>query len=207
MAKAKTNGTPQLLKPIQRKYITVRIVGTTPLIQHQWSEKAKRQMREKHGGKKTKDRDVRDPEREGEDATYRTEKGKYGIPILAVKSAIISAAHKDLGIEKTLVKKSVFVYGAGMGNGVLAMECDKPVIVEDNVRVGMGSADLRYRPYFYKWALTFEAELDIELLSTETFLNLLDRAGFGVGIGEWRPEKGGEFGRFQLDSKYKIKER
>jgi len=205
----KSNGSAptKLLRPIQRKYLTVRIAGTSPLIQHKWSEKATEQMRQKHSGDKTKNRDARDPQAEGEEASYRTVDGKYSIPILAVKSAIISAAHKDLGIEKTLVKKSVFVYGDATTNGVLPMDCDKPTIQEDHVRVGQGSADLRYRPYFYKWALTFEVELDAELMKTDTFINLLDRAGFGVGIGEWRPEKGGEFGRFEVDSSFKIKER
>jgi len=32
-----------------------------------------------------------------------------------------------------------------------------------------------------------------------TCCTLIDRAGLSVGIGEWRPEKGGEYGRFKID--------
>ena len=36
------------IRPIEIKRATVRIVGDTPLIMHAWSEKAKREMLEKH---------------------------------------------------------------------------------------------------------------------------------------------------------------
>lgn len=186
------------LPPINKKRVGLRIVGISCLIQHQWSVKALGMIRDKHAGKKTKTRDIRDPEAEGTGAMYRTDKGQPGVPAMAIKSAIISAAHKDIGIEKTLVKKSLFIICNDSKN-ILPMECDEPVITEDPVRVGQGSTDLRYRPYFHRWAVDILFEIDAELLQVEDLLNLIDRAGFGVGIGEWRPEKGGEFGRFQVD--------
>lgn len=204
MADKKAKGSVDL-KPIKRKIFTVRIVGKSPLIQHAWSEKAKGMMRDKHAGKKSKNRDVRDPEQEGKEAAYYTEDGKYGVPAMAIKAAIIAAAHKDIGIEKTLVKKALFIYPSAP-NPIIEMECDEPEIREDNVRVGKGSADLRYRPYFDKWAVEMSWEVDVELLQMKDFMTLVDRAGFGVGIGEWRPEKGGEFGRFAIDPSFPITE-
>lgn len=186
------------LAPIKKKRIRVRIVGISPLIQHQWSEKALGMMRDKQAGKKTKNRDVRDPQAEGIEAMYTTDEGKPGVPAMAIKASIINAAHKDIGIEKTLVRKALFLICKD-SKMVLEMDCDDPVIKEDTVRVGMGSADLRYRPYFYRWAVDTLWEIDAELLQVNDLLNLIDRAGFGVGIGEWRPEKGGEFGRFEVD--------
>ena len=195
------------VRPIRKMHVTLRIKGTSQLIQHQWSEKAKAMMRSKHAGKKTKDREVRDPQREGEEAAYRTQDGKYGIPMAALKLAILSASHKDIGFEKTLVRKAVFILCKD-ANLVLEMECEEPTIKEDPVRVGQGSADLRYRPYFAPgWTLEVTFEIDAELVSTSDLVNLLDRAGFGVGIGEWRPEKNGDNGRFQVDSSFPIQER
>lgn len=186
------------LKPINTRQMRCVIKGTSPLIQHKWSEKALIMMREKGSGKKTKDREARNPEAESEAATYRDSSGNYAIPVLALKSAIISAAHKDIGIEKTLVRKALFI--KSNPDMMLPMQCSEPVTREDSVRVGQGSADLRYRPQFDDWSVEFTVEIDADLLQPADVVNLIDRAGFGVGIGEWRPEKGGEYGRFQVEA-------
>jgi hypothetical protein len=194
---AEHNGQAKL-KPIRKEQITLRITGISPLIQHRWGNKAKEMMRQKHAGKKTRTRDIRDPEAEGREAMYLTDDGKPGVPGMAIKRAIIAAAHKDIGIEKTLVKKSIFLV-CNDSKKVIPMDCDDPVIVEDPVIVGVGSADLRYRPYFHRWSVDLTFVTDSELLQLNDLLNLIDRAGFGVGIGEWRPETGGEYGRFEVD--------
>jgi len=185
------------LNPISRESAVLTIRGVTPLIQHKWSDKALRQMREKGEGRKTKAREARDPQGEMEAATYLTVGGDYGIPVTALKSAMIAAAHKDLGIEKTMVRKALFIR-CNDDNGVLEMTCSDPVMREDCVRVGAGAADLRYRPEFREWGLSFEVEYDAELLRIDDIVNLVNRAGFGVGLNEWRPEKGGEYGRFEV---------
>jgi hypothetical protein len=132
-------------------------------------------------------------------ATYRTEDGDVGIPAMAFKSAILTAAHKDIGIEKTLVRKALFLICKDPGLVLAFTECDEPIVREDMVRVGMGAADLRYRPEFRNWKCVVELEIDAELLQDGDVLALVGRAGFGVGLCEWRPEKGGEFGRFEID--------
>lgn len=186
------------LKPIAKKHMTFGIRGTSPLIMHQWSEKAMREMREKQQGKKTKVRELRDPKGEAKAATYTTDDGSIGIPGMAFKSALVTAAHKDIGVEKTLVRKALFLV-TDDGNKVLPIDCETPIVREDCVRVGMGSADLRYRPEFRKWKCMIRLEVDSDLMQESDVLSLVDRAGFGVGICEWRPEKGGEFGRFEID--------
>lgn len=187
------------LKPIAKRRMTFAIRGTSPLIMHQWSEKAKREMRDKQqGGKKTKTREKREPEAEAKAATYVDDSGQIGIPGMAFKSALVTAAHKDIGIEKTLVRKALFLVTKD-SDKILPIEGSDPVVREDMVRVGMGSADMRYRPEFSEWTCQIELEVDSELLQRDDVLALVDRAGFGVGICEWRPEKGGEFGRFEID--------
>lgn len=186
------------LKPINRQRITFRIRGTSPLIQHKWSEKAKKQIRDKKLGKKTKEREILDAEAEFREAIYTTAEGEYGIPILAFKASLIAAAHKDIGIEKTLVRKSFFV-PCDDPNMVVPMRCDDPVMREDYVRVGVSGTDLRYRPEFRNWSVDITAEIDADMLKPDDVIALVNRAGFGVGIGDWRPEKGGEFGRFEID--------
>lgn len=192
------------LKPIQCKQVTLRIIGTSPLVAHKWSEKAKDMMREKHAGKKTKNREVRDPNAEYEAAMYRLPDGRHAVPGMAIKRALISAAHKDLGIEKTLVRKAIFLV-IDDPMGYIPIECSEPFMREDTMRVGQGTTDLRYRPQYDEWALVVTFEIDAELLTMNDLISLIDRAGFGVGILEGRPEVGRDFGRFMVDRQYNAK--
>ena len=166
---------------------------------HKWSEKAMRQMLEKKQGKKTKDRTPCDPHQEFLDATYFYDKKKkiYGMPVSAVKACLINAAHKDIGVEKTLVRKAVFIK-CDHPEGLLKMECSEPVMREDCVRLSMNSTDLRFRPQFDKWRVPLEINYDEALMKPQEIINLFARAGFGVGLLEWRPEKGGDYGRFEV---------
>jgi len=192
------------LKPIKQEIVRFTIVGTAPMVQHQWSEKAKKQIRDKKAGKKRgAAREICNPEQEFKDATYLTDGGEYGIPVNALKASLIGAAHKDIGIEKTLVRKTVFIK-CDDHNGIIKIECDDPIMREDYVRVGTGGADLRYRPEFREWSCEIEAILDTDSMPIDAFINLVNRAGFGVGICEMRPEKGKDFGRFEVDQNQSV---
>lgn len=188
------------LKPLNTRQMVLVIEGVSRLVQHNWSEKAKKMMRDKKAGKKTKDREPCDPQQEFLDATYFTEDGGYGVPATALKACVVSAAHKDRGIEKTLVRKSLFIMCDDV-NGVIPMICSEPKMREDFVRVGVKQTDLRYRPEFLEWEVEVPIEYNADYLRPEDIANLFDHAGDGVGIGEHRPEKGGDWGRFQVKQK------
>jgi hypothetical protein len=185
------------LKPIQKHVISFTIIGTSPLIQHRFAAKVMKQIRDKKLGKKTKERSVLDSEQEFRDAMHMTVNDEYGIPMCAFKASLINAAHKDIGIEKTLVKKSLFYHGGS--DVVVPMKCDDPIMREDYVKVGMSGTDLRYRPEWKEWSVDIEMEFNADNLQPEDILTLVDLAGFGVGLHEMRPEKGGDNGRFKVD--------
>ena len=178
------------LEEMQQSILTTRIQGVSPLIQHKWSEKALNMLRDKHAGVKVKNRDVRVPEQEFKDAAYVCDDGRFGFPAGGIKKCLINAAHKDIGLEKTLLRKSLFILP------------DDPIMREDIMKVGQGSTDLRYRPEFRNWSIVIKIEFDSLSLTQKTILNLIQRAGFGVGLGEMRPEKSGEYGRFEVDQQY-----
>lgn len=193
------------IKEIRPVRMSFYIRGTSPLIQHAWSEKGLAMMRMTAQDRKKQPKTARDPENEAREAMYQAADGQPGIPLLAFKASLIGAAHKDLGLEKTLVKKAFFV-PSNDPNNITPIEADEPVVREDIVRVGANQTDLRYRPQFNNWRANIVAEIDSELLSAQDVANLVNRAGFSVGIGEWRPEKGGEFGRFELDTSEPMQE-
>jgi len=57
---------------------------------------------------------------------------------------------------------------------------------------------VRYRPRFDKWELDFTLRLHDDQLPTEVIKEILDYAGLYVGIGDFRPGKGGKFGKFMV---------
>lgn len=63
------------------------------------------------------------------------------------------------------------------------------------VRVG-SSQIIRTRPKFNNWAFDVPFQLDTEVLDLADLERVLVIAGQVVGLGDWRPEKGGRRGRF-----------
>jgi len=70
----------------------------------------------------------------------------------------------------------------------------------DMVRIGMGTADVRYRPEYQTWGAVLTINYNSKSISIEQIAELLALAGFSCGIGEWRPEKSatGNFGKWKM---------
>jgi hypothetical protein len=100
-----------------------------------------------------------------------------------------------------LLRQILFVNGElGVDNQALVeIEGDQAIMREDVVRVGMNGTDLRYRPQFTNWRATLKVRYIKSQLSQASVLSLIDAGGMGVGVGEWRPEKGGDMGTFTID--------
>lgn len=194
------------LKPLKLKDITITIVGDTELITHAWSEKAKKQILEKQQKKKSA-KDIRDPQAEYESGFYHFPGGGYGFPAIGLKCAITNVAHKDIGIEKTLVRKSVYIKGTPdkQGMQLVKIEGSEPTMREDMVTIGAGTSDLRYRPQFSPWYMTIGVRFNEDFITAETVINLFNLAGFGSGLGEWRPEKNGQSGMFHVADEAELK--
>jgi len=80
----------------------------------------------------------------------------------------------------------------------------EPHLREDVVRVGMGGTDLRYRAEFSEWQTTVDITYVTAMLTRDSVLSLIDAGGMGVGVGEWRPEKRGDFGTFDIDQSREV---
>jgi len=184
---------------IQVETIDVPILGTSPLIMHRFSEKAKRQMLDNMQGRKTP-KTHKDPEADFQAAFYRFEDGSPGFPAVAFKAATVEASRfYDKSVTKVGLRQFVFIKGAlGVDGQALVPITGEARMREDVVRVGMGT-DLRYRPEFTEWSTLLRVVYVTSALDRASVLSLIDAAGMGVGVGEWRPEKKGDFGCFQID--------
>ena len=58
----------------------------------------------------------------------------------------------------------------------------------------------RTRAMFGEWSAAFVANVDEELIDQDRLAIWLDIAGRRIGIGDWRPEKSGFYGRFEIVS-------
>jgi hypothetical protein len=188
------------ISKIDTEHMLVPIVGTSPLIVHKFSEKAKRQMLDAQQGRKSP-KVARDPEADYQAAFYRTKEG-YGFPAVAFKACTIGAARfygKD--VKMTELRQFLFFKGivSEKDPQSLVEIVGEPHMREDVVRLGMSGTDLRYRPEFTEWSATLEVIYIRSSLTSESVLSLIDAGGMGVGVGEWRPEKRGDYGTFQID--------
>lgn len=186
--------------------LLVPIVGTTPLIVHRFSEKAKRQMLDNMQGRKTP-KESKDPQAEYEAAFYRLKDERYGLPVTAFKQATVGAArfYPRNAVTMTALKQFLFMRGEPGTDGVSLVAIDgEPHMREDVVRVGRGGTDLRYRPEFPEWATTIEVIYVRSGLTRNSVLSLIDAGGMGVGVGEWRPERDGDFGTYRIDPTRKV---
>lgn len=192
---------------IDAETLNVPILGTSALIVHNFSEKSRRQMLEAQQGKK-KVKEIRDPQAEYEAAFYRihNEDGEdgYGFPVTAFKAATTGAARfYDKSITMTALRQFMFMRGVmTKADAQMLVEIHgEPEMREDVVRLGgpSRSADLRYRPMFPEWSCTLTVTYVKSSIDRASILSLIDAGGMGIGVGEWRPEKRGEFGTYCVD--------
>jgi len=54
----------------------------------------------------------------------------------------------------------------------------------------------RCRPLFQQWSFEANGLLDTEILDLDDFKAVVIVAGQIVGLGDWRPERGGSYGKF-----------
>lgn len=125
---------------------------------------------------------------------------RFGFPVTAIKKAAISAAYRnEMSKDKVSLQGCFFIPGEGEDQ-LAEIVCDGiPSIREDGVKVGMGTADLRYRAQFESWHMNILLRYNVNgKLSLSDIINIINLGGQTNGIGEWRIEKSGQFGMFHV---------
>jgi hypothetical protein len=203
---------PVEIAQIDTETIIIPIIGTTPLIVHNFSAKSKQQMLDAQQGRKSP-KQIRDPQAEYEAAFYKIATRpnakklgaySYGFPVTAFKAATVGAA-RFYGKDVNMTQLKMFMFFHGIMTDAdpqqLVPLTGEPKMREDIVRLGgmSRSADLRYRPEFRDWSTELKITYVRSSLAKGSILSLVEAGGMGIGVGEWRPEKRGEFGTYQID--------
>ena len=162
----------------------------------------------KRGGNRTAADDERLRELEAQRSLWLDESGAPTIPAAAIRSSIEAGARKrkqgtqvrgGLVVLSSAFKYDKKKYGADVEKLGRSTQYTVPVVVKS-------SRILRTRARFdMPWSCTFEVDVDDELIDQSQLLEWLDIAGRQIGLGDWRPEKSGMFGRFTVSDSDKDK--
>lgn len=191
----------------------IHVVGDTPLIVHKWSEKAKKEIRDKQMKKATTKKEAKDPVADFIDTLYwldgepeeKTEEAftaainngaRFGFPATGFKQCAIMGAYR-LGADiKTTVAKAAIIIPCEY----IEIKGKAVTMREDMVKVGGISkvADIRYRAQIEDWEADIPVKYVSSVMSLEQVINLFNLGGFACGVGEWRNERNGIFGAFHV---------
>jgi hypothetical protein len=187
--------------PISMGRLECHILGETPMFMHRFSKKAREQLLFPKGRANSAEKQENlkhDPLSEFRECLYLNRDDKeptlVHVPADAFSKGMAAAALRMPGASKTEIlqlvsctSRQINLYGV-------------PQLSMDMVRSSdmAKTPDVRTRSIFPEWCCRIEVEFVSTLLKQNQIVNLLAAAGMIVGVGDWRPQKGGSFGKFRI---------
>lgn len=181
------------------KTVTVTIKGISPVIINRFKENDELPKKMKASGKK----DYGSPRQQGEATAYQDADGKCWIPSSWIKGCIQTVA-SDYKLPSS--RKSV---KSVSGGAIIPTEeklyfleqyKTKDIEIDSRPCVVQRARIMRHRARFEEWSLRFDLEIDEDILDLENVHEILGAAGRRAGLGDYRPQRGGPFGRFIITS-------
>jgi len=180
------------------KTIEITIEGTTPLLCNRFTDAA--QMKASGGTTSSIVGDKGTPKEQATQKLYTNDKGDVGIPQPNLFRCILDAGkYFKAGKSKVTTQKSSLIPAClSIDELFIPIQHNEPWMVDTRpVRIpSTGGRILAHRPCFNDWSLTFTAEIDVEIISAKLFRELVDAAGKRIGLGDFRPDCKGPFGKF-----------
>lgn len=202
MAKGKTaEKTAVEIQEISMGRIRCNLIGTTPMIMHRFATKAWHELLMPSGRKNAAEKAEslkHDPVGEFREALYmnRSEAAPalFHFPANAFGKALAAAAVDIPGATKSQMSRLTSIVSTQVNFFGVPELFMSMVRSSDMAR----TPDVRTRPIFPEWACTIEIQYVASLIKESQIVNLLAAAGIIVGMGDWRPQKGGPYGQFRL---------
>ena len=182
----------------------VEIEGTSPILMHSTRgmvahpfEEEQKEINKKRGTNKTSVDRERLQFIDCWLSVWVDEQEQATIPTQAIRSCIETAARKLKEGPKVrecfTVLSSRFEYDRERYGGTLDEIANRAQFTTD-VRVGQ-SRVMRTRG----WSCTFVVTVDASEITESHLDHWLEIAGMRIGLGDWRPHKGGVYGRFRVN--------
>ena len=197
---------------LQFKTVNVWIEGTMPLLQHRFGEHAEASVPGGENGKgqvrSAMPGESETAREEAEKVCYRSKEGWLYLPSTAIARLLREqgGTMKAKGTRKSL--KYIVPAAVLMSDEIIRLyDSDRKTPLRDfeidsrpvTIPATKGRI-MRHRPKLPIWTANFRLRIKVDLLTETTVRELLDGGGACIGIGDYRPEKGGPFGTFDVVS-------
>ena len=178
------------------------IVSSTPLYLHRFSQKARQELLypERKKNKAALERALKhDPLKEFRECCYRTaDKDSptlFHIPCGMLNRAMADAAIDLPGsVKKAKIQRMVQIVDLNIA--LFGIPClDMKMVRSSDMN---RTPDVRTRPLFNEWAAKVTLGFPVGILTQQDVGSLLQAAGMLIGLGDWRPQRGGSNGKFKV---------
>ena len=179
------------------KRYTVELRGVTPYLMSRFDMAAlEGTTKKKSGSPNTKEHLLE----EYESRAYKLPNGKYYVPSTHICGCLINAG-KDIQIvgKRRSNYSKPFAASVDVEDEAIILDNQKPeMFTISGVNANTKGRVLIARPRFNKWNIKFNISCTDDQISGDAIQEGLERGGMHVGIGSWRPEKRGKFGKFTV---------
>lgn len=185
------------------KRIAIELTGVTPMLWNRFTDEAAQGATEG-----TRNATPEDRGSAREQAEKKIEYGLDGKTPVVPQPALLALIREGgrffkVGRNKVTTQKNSLIPAAVEIEQVTAdIIANEPWDVDTRpVRIpATGGRILCHRPCWHDWKVAFELELDTDLLSAKLLREIVDAAGKRIGLGSFRPDCKGPFGRFKVTS-------
>lgn len=185
-----------VLKPMNYKFAEIPIRGITPLLEER-NDGTAAELYDGDKSKKVKQRDKRTEEEKLESKIHHTPDGKVGFPSTGFSTGMRKVAYSETklpGISMRVKEAVRFL------EPMIPIKYDKMTV---NKEIGRQSGKNRaprkiLRPQFNGWSAILKIKYDVDMISLEQLVDLVNKTGSRRGLGGFRPECSGTFGQYEV---------
>ena len=214
------------LPEIKIEYATIFIEGTSPLVMKPFSidsieDIEKKETTPKNEQPKKKEYKVKVPyeifgnsfywitqkpviKTEQDWLNALKEKPKFGFQVGGIRESALNGALRAGKIPNLVSGRAYFFIENAVTDTLYGMPVveilykNPPIMRKDCLDTYNSGASMTYRSMFMDWSIKLDVSYLSELINIETIMYWFELGGFGVGLGEYRNEKGGSWGSYRI---------
>jgi hypothetical protein len=164
--------------------LRVKISGDTPLLMDRFPESARAEILAKQTGLAKGNKKLRNIQEEIRQSVHYLPDGTAGFPAAGFKNGMVRAV--GLASDSIRTFNSNHVMGIQIINqvsGLIPIKFKK----QDTMKHYIGNNE-KVSPQFWEWSCELVIRFDANNISPSDIVNLINYAGFHVGLGAWRPK-------------------